>query len=86
MIKSANLKLLKVEVMGMVTVGEEGGGDDIAVEEGYEATKTSGREKREMAGLARKKEKEKESKKMATQPINSAFTCSITKLLYQEHN
>ncbi|KAL9381173.1 hypothetical protein Peur_026830 [Populus x canadensis] len=63
MIKSANLKLLKVELMGMVTVtvGEEGGGDDIAVEEGYEATKTSGREKGEMAGLAR--EKEKESKK-----------------------
>jgi hypothetical protein len=53
MIKSANLKLLQVEVMGMVTVGEEGGGDDIAVEEGYEATKTSGREKGEMAGLAR---------------------------------
>jgi hypothetical protein len=61
MIKSANLKLLKVELMGMVTVtvGEEGGGDDIAVEEGYEATKTSGREKGEMAGLAREKEKER---------------------------
>jgi hypothetical protein len=59
------LKLLKVELMGMVTVtvtvtvGEEGGGDDIAVEEGYEATKTSGREKGEMAGLAREKEKER---------------------------
>jgi len=61
MIKSANLKLLKVELMGMVTVtvGEEGGGDDIAVEEGYEATKTSGWEKGEMAGLAREKEKER---------------------------
>jgi len=61
MIKSANLKLLKVELMVMVTVtvGEEGGGDDIAVEEGYEATKTSGREKGEMAGLAREKEKER---------------------------
>ncbi|KAL3568255.1 hypothetical protein D5086_030906 [Populus alba] len=59
MIKSANLKLLKVEVMGMVTAGEEGGGDDIAVEEGYEATKTSSvREKGEMAGLVREKEKE----------------------------